>query len=104
MHNNQQAQRQINELQKLIELLNKKILHLRTSRITAIDPGAIFSIDTQLEELEAERSKVQQEIEDLETAAGEIKQQQKNVIKCLAVHILKDKFRLLYPDKIYRNW
>lgn len=66
MSNNKEKQRQLDGLQKLHEQLNRKILHLRTSRVTAIDPGAIFSIDAQLEELEAENDKVKMEIEEIE--------------------------------------
>ncbi len=66
MSNNKERQRQLDGLQKLREQLNRKILHLRTSRVTAIDPGAIFSIDAQVEELEAESDKVKMEIEEIE--------------------------------------
>ncbi|MGD1911131.1 MAG: metallophosphoesterase [Rivularia sp. (in: cyanobacteria)] len=69
-------QYKLDSLQKLYNQLNRKILYLRNSKITAIDPNAIFSIDTQLEELQAEVEKVKLEIEQLEKAPGETQQLQ----------------------------
>ncbi|MEM9924304.1 MAG: metallophosphoesterase [Cyanobacteria bacterium P01_D01_bin.50] len=65
------GQYKLDSLQKLHNQLTRKILYLRNSKITAIDPNAIFSIDTQLEDLQAEVEKVKLEIEQLEKASGE---------------------------------
>lgn len=72
MTNDQQYK--FDSLQKLHNQLTRKILYLRNSKITAIDPGAIFSIDTQLEELQAEVEKVKLEIEQLEKAPEKAQQ------------------------------
>lgn len=61
---------QRDELQKLLDLLDQKIAHFRRTKVTAVDPGTIFSLDRQIEDVEAERSKVSEEIQALDAVAA----------------------------------
>ncbi len=60
---------QRDELQKLCDLLDEKILHLRTSKIIATDPLVIFQLEKEIEKAEAERSLITQQIENSDIAA-----------------------------------
>ncbi|WP_339379280.1 hypothetical protein [Brasilonema sennae] len=57
------------ELQKLLDLLEEKILFLQTAKVTAIDAVALFSLHKQIEEAEGERDKIIQQIDNLESVA-----------------------------------
>ena len=59
------SQHQLNELQKLQELLEEKILHLRTAKVTETDAAIIFKIGSDIAKAEKERDKVAQEIAQL---------------------------------------
>lgn len=56
----QHLQNQLDELQKLCNLLDEKILFLRTAKVTEADPVVLFKLDKNIEEAEAERTKVAQ--------------------------------------------
>lgn len=56
------------ELQKLLDLLEEKIIYLRVAKVTETDALAIFRVEKQIEEAEAEREKIQQEIESQNTS------------------------------------
>lgn len=58
-------------LQELCDLLDEKIIHLRTAKVTATDPRVTFSLDKEIEETVAERDRVVQEIENLGSALGQ---------------------------------
>lgn len=51
------------ELQKLVDLLEEKILHLRMAKVTQTDALGIFKVEKQIEEAEKERDEIKQEIE-----------------------------------------
>ena len=51
------------KLQKLLDLQEEKILHLRIAKVTQTDPSVTFKVKTDIEEAEAERDKIKQEIE-----------------------------------------
>ncbi|MEO0934419.1 MAG: hypothetical protein AAFY21_11895 [Cyanobacteria bacterium J06641_2] len=51
------------ELQKLVDFLEEKILHLRMAKVTQTDALAIFKAEKDIEEAEAERDKIKLEIE-----------------------------------------
>ncbi|MEI2577455.1 hypothetical protein [Scytonema sp. PRP1] len=57
------------ELEKLLNLLEEKILFLRQAKVTATDAAGIFSLNKQIEEAEAERSEIAQLIENVEAIA-----------------------------------
>jgi hypothetical protein len=57
------------ELQKLYDLLDEKILHLRKARIIETDPLVLFKLDKQIEAEEEERRKIAQQIDNLESVA-----------------------------------
>ncbi|MGF1676163.1 MAG: CHAT domain-containing protein, partial [Rivularia sp. (in: cyanobacteria)] len=59
------SQQQINELQKLSDLLEEKILRLRTAKAIETSAAVIFQVDKQIQEAEAERDKITQEIAQL---------------------------------------
>jgi hypothetical protein len=61
----QNPQRRRDELQKLYDLLDEKILRLRTARIIETDAAIVFRLDKQIEEAEIEREKIAQEIDNL---------------------------------------
>ncbi len=54
---------QRNDLQKLLDLQEKKIMCLRVAKVTETDALGIFKIDKQIEEAQAERDRIKQEIE-----------------------------------------
>lgn len=54
---------QSQELQKLLELEEKKIIHLRVAKVTQTDALSIFKIEKQIEEAQAECDRIKQEIE-----------------------------------------
>ncbi len=54
---------QCEELQKILDLVEEKILHLRMAKVTQTDALAIFKVEKDIEEAEAERDKIKQEIE-----------------------------------------
>ncbi|MCJ8281444.1 MAG: CHAT domain-containing protein [Rivularia sp. ALOHA_DT_140] len=56
---------QLNKLQKIQDLLEEKILHLRTAKVTETDAAIIFKIDNEITKAEAERDKVAEEIAQL---------------------------------------
>lgn len=57
------------ELQKLCELQDEKILRLRTARIIETDALVLFKLDKQIEAEEEERRKIAQEIDNLGSVA-----------------------------------
>jgi hypothetical protein len=57
------------ELQKLYDLLDEKILRLRTARIIETDALVLFKLDKQIEAEEEERRKIAQEIDNLDSVA-----------------------------------
>jgi hypothetical protein len=57
------------ELQKLIDFLEEKILHLRMAKVIETDALAIFKMEKQIEEAELERDSIKQEIENQNTSA-----------------------------------
>ncbi len=57
-------------LQKLVDFLDEKILHLRMAKVTETDALAIFKAEKQIEEAEAERDSIKQEIENQNTSAA----------------------------------
>lgn len=68
MASSHNAHRRRNELQKLYDLLDEKIVRLRTARITETDAAILFRLDKQIEEAETERDKIAQEIDNLDKA------------------------------------
>lgn len=58
------------DLQKLVDFLDEKILHLRMAKVTQTDALAIFKAEKQIEEAEAERDSIKQEIENQDTSAA----------------------------------
>ncbi len=72
----QELQKQHEEQQKLLDLINEKVMSLRTSRIIETDSAAIFRIDKQIEELKAHRDEVKQEIKELDKVLGQENQKQ----------------------------
>ncbi|WP_414620153.1 hypothetical protein [Calothrix sp. CCY 0018] len=54
---------QCEELQKILDLVEEKILHLRMAKVTQTDALAIFKVEKDIEQAEAERDKLKQEIE-----------------------------------------
>lgn len=54
-----------NELQKLHDLLQDKILRLRTAKVIETSAAVIFQLDKQIQEAQAEQDKVSQEIAQL---------------------------------------
>ncbi|MCJ8283602.1 MAG: hypothetical protein MJK14_28420 [Rivularia sp. ALOHA_DT_140] len=56
------------ELQKIVDLLEEKIIHLRMAKVTETDALAIFKVEKQIEEAEAEQDKIKQEIENQNTS------------------------------------
>jgi hypothetical protein len=54
---------QCEELQKILDFLEEKILHLRMAKVTQTDALAIFKVEKDIEKAEAERDKIKQEIE-----------------------------------------
>ncbi|MBE9211926.1 CHAT domain-containing protein [Plectonema cf. radiosum LEGE 06105] len=59
------SQQQINELQKLQDLIEEKILHLRSAKVTETDAAIIFKIGSDIAKAQKERDKVAQEIAQL---------------------------------------
>ncbi|NJM73476.1 MAG: hypothetical protein HC862_27010 [Scytonema sp. RU_4_4] len=57
------------ELQKILNLLEEKILFLQKAKVTAIEAVALFSLQKQIEEAEGERYKIIQQIEHLASVA-----------------------------------
>ncbi len=55
-------------LQELCDLLDKKILHLRRAKIFETDPSKIFQLENDIEEAEAELSRIKQQIENSDIA------------------------------------
>ncbi|MBW4627047.1 MAG: hypothetical protein KME49_16455 [Brasilonema octagenarum HA4186-MV1] len=64
----QNPQRRRDELQKLYDLLNEKIVRLRTARIIETDAAIIFRLDKQIEEAQTEHDKIAQQIDSLDKA------------------------------------
>ncbi|MEC4812817.1 MAG: hypothetical protein SAK29_06020 [Scytonema sp. PMC 1069.18] len=58
------------ELQKLYDLLEEKIIRFREERIISADALIRFQLDKKIEEAEAERSEILQQIENADTVAG----------------------------------
>ncbi|MDJ0675775.1 MAG: hypothetical protein QNJ36_10405, partial [Calothrix sp. MO_167.B42] len=58
------------ELQKLFDLLEEKIMCLRVAKVTETDALAIFKVEKQIQEAEAEREQIKQEIENQNTSAA----------------------------------
>ncbi len=56
------SQHRLNELQNLYELLEDKIIRLRTAKAIETSAAVIFQLEKQIQEAEAERDKVAQEI------------------------------------------
>lgn len=56
------SHQQIKELLKLQDLIEEKILHLRTAKVTETDAAIIFKIGSDITKAEKERDKVAQEI------------------------------------------
>ena len=54
---------QCEDLQKLLELQEEKIIHLRVAKVTQTDALSIFKIEKQIEEAQAECDRIKQEIE-----------------------------------------
>jgi hypothetical protein len=61
---------QHDELEKLLNLLDEKILFLRREKIVATDAATIFGLNKKIEEAEAERSEIAEQMENLNTVAG----------------------------------
>ena len=59
------AHHKLKELQKLQDLIEEKILHLRTAKVTETDAAIIFKIGSDIAKSERERDKVAQEIAQL---------------------------------------
>ena len=59
------SQHQLKELKKLQDLIEEKILHLRTAKVTETDAAIIFKIGSDIAKSERERDKVAQEIAQL---------------------------------------
>jgi prefoldin subunit 5 len=59
------SQQQLQELQKPQDLIEEKILHLRTAKVTETDAAIIFKIGSDIAKAERERDKVIQEIAQL---------------------------------------
>ncbi|MGF1674001.1 MAG: hypothetical protein ACFCUV_09990 [Rivularia sp. (in: cyanobacteria)] len=57
------------ELQKLLDLLDEKILRLWKAKVIETDALAIFKMEKQIEEAELERDNIKQEIENQNTSA-----------------------------------
>ncbi|WP_211178670.1 hypothetical protein [Brasilonema octagenarum] len=64
----QNPQRRRDELQKLYDLLNEKIVRLRTARIIETDAAILFRLDKQIEEAQTEHDKIAQQIDSLDKA------------------------------------
>ncbi|MBP5973182.1 hypothetical protein HW132_10660 [Brasilonema sp. CT11] len=62
----QNPQRRRDELQKLYDLLNEKIVRLRTARIIETDAAILFRLDKQIEEAQTEHDKIAQQIDSLD--------------------------------------
>ncbi|MDJ0799768.1 MAG: hypothetical protein QNJ51_23655 [Calothrix sp. MO_167.B12] len=58
------------ELQKLLDLLEEKIMCLRVAKVTETDALAIFKVEKQIESAEAERDQIKQEIENQNTSTA----------------------------------
>lgn len=58
------------ELQKLLDLLEEKIMCLRVAKVTETDALAIFKMEKQIEEAEAERDRIKLEIENQNTLSA----------------------------------
>ena len=54
---------QCEELQKILDLLEEKIIHLRVAKVTQTDALGIFKIEKQIEEAQVECDRIKQEIE-----------------------------------------
>ncbi|KYC41250.1 hypothetical protein WA1_22560 [Scytonema hofmannii PCC 7110] len=57
------------QLQKLLDLIDEKILFFQEQTILATDPKAIFALNKQIEKDKAERSKIEQQMSDVEAKA-----------------------------------
>ncbi|WP_216669955.1 hypothetical protein [Brasilonema sennae] len=68
MASRQNPQRRRDELQKLYDLLNEKIVRLRTARIIETDAAILFRLDKQIEEAQTEHDKIAQQIDSLDKA------------------------------------
>lgn len=66
---------QRNDLQKLQNLLQEKILRLRTAKAIETNAAVIFQLDKQIQETEIERDKVAQEIAQLNQQPSKQKQE-----------------------------
>lgn len=64
----QQLYEQRKQLETLIDLLNRKILSFRTSRVTTIDPGALASIDILIEQHIQEREQGKKDLAEIDQA------------------------------------
>ncbi|MBE9211927.1 hypothetical protein IQ247_04190 [Plectonema cf. radiosum LEGE 06105] len=51
------------ELQKLLDLLDEKILHLRMAKVTQTDALALFKLEKDIDNAQAEQDRIKQEIE-----------------------------------------
>ncbi|WP_088242757.1 hypothetical protein [Calothrix rhizosoleniae] len=58
------------ELQKLLDLLEEKIMCLRVAKVTETDALAIFKVEKQIQEAEAERDLIKQEIDNQNTSTA----------------------------------
>lgn len=77
MFSGKNPQRRRDELQKLSELLDEKIIRLRTAKVTETNPAVIFQLDKQIEEAELEHNQVVKQIEAL-NQSPESRQQSQN--------------------------
>ena len=95
---------QLNELQKIQYLLQEKILRLRTAKAIETSAAVIFQLDKQIQEAEAEKDKVAQEIAQLNQQQPskqqqEIKTQHTKTILILAANP-KDTSQLRLEEEI----
>lgn len=60
---------QRDELEKQYNLLDEKIVRLRTARIIETDAATLFKLDKQIEAAEAERKQIELQIDNLDSAA-----------------------------------
>lgn len=92
----------LNELQKLHELLEEKILRLRTAKTIETSAAVIFQLEKQIQEAEAERDKVTQEIAQLNQQQPTPKVNNKTDIKTILILAAnpKDTSRLRLEEEI----
>lgn len=92
-------QNQIKELQKLHDLLQEKILRLRTAKAIETSAAVIFQLDKQIQEAKTEQDKVTQEIGQLNQQQPSRQQQEIKTILIMAANP-KDTSQLRLEEEI----